>query len=124
MSIVQSQEKNHSFILDCVHEEWIGDGYCNDETNNADCNYDDGDCCGSCVNKEYCSECSCLSEVTVTGQLNPLIGNGFCNPEINNAECMFDGLDCCGSDVNLIFCTEQNDSECSCYGIKIKFLVY
>ena len=38
----------------------VGDGYCDDITNNLDCNYDGGDCCGSFVNNQYCTECQCL----------------------------------------------------------------
>ena len=39
---------------------WIGDGYCDDINNNLDCTYDGGDCCGSNVNTQYCTECQCL----------------------------------------------------------------
>merc|ERR1719382_517091 len=39
---------------------WIADGYCDDVNNNVDCSYDGGDCCGSNVNTQYCSECQCL----------------------------------------------------------------
>ena len=38
---------------------WIGDGYCDDETNNAGCNFDGGDCCGENINTQYCNECIC-----------------------------------------------------------------
>ena len=31
----------------------VGDGVCNDETNNAECNYDGGDCCGPAVSCKY-----------------------------------------------------------------------
>ena len=55
----------------------VGNGYCNDETNNADCNYDGGDCCGTCVKTNHCSECECLGEVS---------GNEICN-----AHCNYDG---------------------------------
>ena len=41
---------------------WIGDGYCDDENNNAGCGFDGGDCCGSDVKTAYCSECQCLGE--------------------------------------------------------------
>ena len=54
----------------------VGNGYCNDETNNAACNYDGGDCCGTCVKTNYCTECECLGEVTV---------NEICNA------CTYDG---------------------------------
>ena len=33
-------------VLDCGNVTLVGNGFCNDETNNADCNYDGGDCCG------------------------------------------------------------------------------
>ena len=34
-------------------------GVCNDEANNAECNYDGGDCCLACINTEDCTECVC-----------------------------------------------------------------
>ena len=40
----------------------IGNGYCNDESNNPECVYDGGDCCGSCMNTDHCSECACRDE--------------------------------------------------------------
>ena len=42
----------------------MGDGYCNDESNTFECNYDGGDCCGPCVNTNFCKECLCLSNIT------------------------------------------------------------
>ena len=42
----------------------VGDGYCNDESNNFECDYDGGDCCGSCINTTYCIECICFSNIT------------------------------------------------------------
>ena len=46
--------------------EWcvglVGNGYCNDEANIVECNYDGGDCCGVCGNKDYCVECLCHVE--------------------------------------------------------------
>ena len=44
------------------HPYLIGDGYCNDETNNEGCYYDGGDCCGDCINTEFCFECICKEE--------------------------------------------------------------
>ena len=71
------------------------------------CNYDGGDCCGSCVNKEYCSTCACLDGGPSNSFANNFnfIGNGFCDDGLNNAECQFDGGDCCGPSVNTNFCT-------------------
>ena len=37
---------------------FVGDGFCNAETNNAVCNFDGGDCCGTCVNIKHCSNSS------------------------------------------------------------------
>ena len=37
----------------------INDGECNVETNNAECYYDGGDCCGSDVAIDHCTECAC-----------------------------------------------------------------
>ena len=39
--------------------ELIGDGYCDDETNTLNCNFDGGDCCTVCVNTDYCLDCIC-----------------------------------------------------------------
>ena len=91
--------------------EWVNDGLCDDMNNNDACNYDGGDCCGSCVITEFCSECACLGNITGMELSNPLIGNGYCNDVTNNFQCDFDGLDCCGPPVNTDFC-----SECSCHG--------
>ena len=44
----------------CYQPSWLGDGYCDDSTNSEVCQYDGGDCCGSNVNSQYCSECLCL----------------------------------------------------------------
>ena len=40
--------------------QYIGDGFCDDINNNLDCTYDGGDCCGSHVNTQSCTECLCL----------------------------------------------------------------
>ena len=37
----------------------MGDGHCDDQNNNAECNFDGGDCCGSNVNTTYCISCEC-----------------------------------------------------------------
>ena len=75
----------------------IGNGYCNDEANNDECNYDGGDCCGTCVNSELCSDCACLGGLNKNGfprallincHMNEfdvhLIGDGYCNGFLNN----------------------------------------
>ena len=46
----------------CDNPEWIGDGYCDDENNNAECNWDGGDCCGDNVFTDYCTICGCFGK--------------------------------------------------------------
>ena len=41
------------------HPYNIGDGVCEDDTNNEGCSYDGGDCCGPNVDTTYCTECIC-----------------------------------------------------------------
>ena len=90
-------------------------GYCNDESNIAKCNYDGGDCCGTCVItnhcSEYCSDCICYHQENCAAGVHPLVGNGYCNDETNNVDCNYDGGDCCGTCVNTDQC-----SECACHG--------
>ena len=47
--------------LGCVKPHFIGDGYCDDELNKEECNYDDGDCCGVHLDNKFCRECQCLN---------------------------------------------------------------
>jgi hypothetical protein len=104
--------------LTCLASHFLtGNGFCNDEANNAECNFDGGDCCGSCVNTEFCIECICLGNITSNEFSNPLIGNGFCNDHTNNALCGFDGFDCCGANVIVDVCTE-----CACHGKVLSLL--
>merc|ERR1711923_478211 len=46
---------------DCV-DSWIGDYYCDDQNNNAGCQWDGGDCCGNDSDSwdNFCSACECL----------------------------------------------------------------
>ena len=44
------------------YRQYIGNGWCVDENNNAGCGYDGGDCCGPNVRTQYCIECQCLEE--------------------------------------------------------------
>ena len=93
-----------------VTHRLVGDGYCHDESNNAECSYDGGDCCGACINSEHCTECQCLGGETGNAIPNTLVGNGYCNYETNNAECNYDDGECC---VNV---NTENCLECQCLG--------
>ena len=50
----------HLLIAGCEIPEYYGDNYCDDENNNEACFFDGGDCCGSNVNTNCCTECLCL----------------------------------------------------------------
>ena len=102
----------HVFLIlvqGCDNVELVGNGLCNDETNNAGCYYDGGDCCSLNANTDYCNECACYIQGTCTAGYHPLVGNGFCNDETNIAGC-YDGGDCCGYDINSEHCIE-----CICF---------
>jgi hypothetical protein len=77
----------------------MGDGFCDDDNNNKECEFDLGDCCNN-VNinwNQYCSICECLNENDVVDCKYPVIGNGICNDKNNNAYCYYDGGDCSNS---------------------------
>ena len=39
---------------------YIGNQFCDDYINKAECNFDAGDCCGPNANTYFCSDCQCL----------------------------------------------------------------
>ena len=45
-----------------IQSHSIGNGLCEDELNNIECDFDGGDCCGACINIEFCTECECLGK--------------------------------------------------------------
>ena len=49
-----------ALCVGCGFPQWQGDGYCDDVNNDADCEFDGGDCCGDDVNTNYCTACECL----------------------------------------------------------------
>merc|ERR1712121_443218 len=100
----------------CTTPQWVGDNYCDDNLNTAECHWDGGDCCGDDVKTNYCDECQCLdpNEITTTESTtaeaptteatatedtctNPQwVGDNYCDDNLNTAECDWDGGDCCG----------------------------
>ena len=62
MKYLLGTESITSSISECANPLWIGDGFCDDLTNNLICNYDGGDCCGPAVNIVYCNLCECKEE--------------------------------------------------------------
>ena len=111
----------------CDNVPLVGNGFCNDVTNSADCNFDGGDCCVENANTNSCSECACHLLETCAAGYHPLVGNGFCDDDTNVVECDYDGGDCC-SNPNMVgneFCNDEtNNPECNydggdCCGICI-----
>ena len=49
-------------ITGCSHPDWVADGFCDDFTNNKECNFDGGDCCIPEPNRQFCKKCLCLTE--------------------------------------------------------------
>ena len=98
------------FHLECPQLHLIGNGFCNDETNNADCNFDGGDCCGSCINTDYCTSCNCKEGFIGISPPNLFLGDGICNDKYNNKACDFDHGDCCLPDFKRDHC-----AECQCH---------
>ena len=56
-------DRVESEIGDCDYPLIAGDGFCDDEANNHQCDFDDGDCCGTndfTVNTNNCLQCMCF----------------------------------------------------------------
>ena len=47
--------------------DWKGDGYCDDSLNNQPCGFDGGDCCIENVMTDFCNDCICHENTTITG---------------------------------------------------------
>ena len=78
---------NEGIEYNCVYK-WISDGYCTDQNNNEECDWDGGDCCGNYVNTQHCRKCECHEPNFELKECNyEQIGNGICNDELNNEEC-------------------------------------
>ena len=61
-------DKVESKFEDCDYPLIAGDGFCDDEANNHECDFDDGDCCGtsdSTVNTNNCLQCMCFGILKV-----------------------------------------------------------
>ena len=62
-------------ISDCNNPSFVGDGYCDDDTNNVDCEFDKGDCCGSLILTQYCHFCTCTQYSTPSWTTTANISN-------------------------------------------------
>jgi hypothetical protein len=97
-------------VAGCENVTLVSNGFCNDETNNAYCKYDGGDCCVVNANTYSCSDCVCHLIETCAVGYHPLVRNGFCNDDPNIAECDYDGGDCCGCVIT------EHCEDCACLG--------
>ena len=80
------------YFKGCKYPNLVGDGYCNDESNNIHCAFDRGDCCYSkLAMNEFCSDCQCLTGEFIEEINHPLIGDGYCHDKANNASYTYDG---------------------------------
>jgi len=95
----------------CSVTSWKGDDFCDDENNNAACEYDGGDCCGGDVDTTYCKQCECLDPSVCVPSWQ---GDKLCDDVNNIAVCEYDGGDCCGPDVDTTFCYQCECLEPNC----------
>ena len=79
----------------------VGNGFCNDDTNIAECDYDGGDCCPNpeLVANSVCNDENDIVECSYDGGdccPNPnMLGDAICHAETNHLGCNYDGGDCC-----------------------------
>ena len=92
----------------CPYMSILGDGYCDDEANIAECLYDSGDCCYYENDRTLCEDCFCyvdqkkMEDITEGLCNNPVhlivklrLGDGYCDLPYNRPEFNFDQGDCC-----------------------------
>merc|ERR1712054_565805 len=115
----------------CGAPKFKGDGFCDDNNNNAACSWDKGDCCGNSGKQsqfKYCKSCkcrdctkqtvikdSCVSKAVSQCGAAKYKGDGFCDDNNNNCACSWDGGDCCKKNsgqnyqyCKVCFCFAQN----------------
>merc|ERR1712032_755103 len=108
----------------CGAPDYVGDKFCDDNNNNAGCNWDKGDCCGPKNNYKYCKKCKCR-DCTFVSKGDACVkaikkgcgapkwkGDGNCDDENNNAGCTWDGGDCCGAK-NFGYCKQCKCLDCT-----------
>ena len=95
---------------------WLGDQYCDDANNIAECGYDNGDCCNENSNFGYCAQgsglCLCLDPNDANVCDTSLIGDRFCDADTNTKVCNYDGGDCCLDCMFKDHCQASNDCFC------------
>ena len=97
------------------------DGFCDDNNNNAGCEWDGGDCCDASASYIFCIECECkdctaktsdecVSQISGRCEISAYQGDNYCDSGNNNAGCDWDGGDCCGAESNYVYC--GNAAQC------------
>ena len=72
----QNYDQNYDLEFEsvgCDHFDLIGDGVCDDETNNPECGYDGGDCCGPNAIMDFCQDCLCKEDTIMSNYSKSLI---------------------------------------------------
>ena len=79
--LTQTVSSINFIFSDCNNPSFVGDGYCDDDTNNVDCEFDQGDCCGSLILTQYCHFCKCTQYSTPSWTTTANISNFYqsCN---------------------------------------------
>ena len=96
--------------------EFLGDGFCDDQNNVSNCEYDHDDCCrlNDPYAHNYCEICLCKSNETnypisfetkptslettpssLQDCLSHYLGDGLCDDQNNFSSCKYDNGDCC-----------------------------
>ncbi|CAM9566132.1 unnamed protein product, partial [Ectocarpus sp. 4 AP-2014] len=117
-AVILSSVAAYSYSSDGCWEYGIGDGYCEQQNNNAECGYDGGDCCECTCQNPWgddddwiCSPsgsgfacidpaASCVDDDDITADMvencdTSDLGDGYCDQDNNNEICGYDGGDCC-----------------------------
>lgn len=103
---------------------WANFGYCDDSTNTAECEYDNGDCCLPSTHQEFCTACICHIDGKRHAKQHPIKefkcseiqkNDGICQDVVNFRECSFDLKDCCKE---RIWCQVGDDCICHLDGTR------
>lgn len=100
--------KKLTVVSGCGKPQWAKDEHCDDENNNAECNFDGGACCSD-KDQLYCTICQCKSELNCA--IPEWAKDEYCDDENNTPHCNFDNGACCSGNFEYCnFCEcKQND---------------
>jgi len=58
---------------ECTRKSWVGDGYCDTQTNNAQCFYDSQDCCSPYKRSDWNRYCGNVSKMLISGSAEKVL---------------------------------------------------